>query len=173
MTRQTRLWSTAALLLLAASVTGFARRPAAPLTPRFNHVMLYVGDLEASIAFYTKAFDVRVTQRIDTLRVTRPDGSEATNAVRMAFLRFPGQDFVLELAERRVPNAGPAPFYQHLGVDVADIEAAARRVQTAGGRDWSGISTVRTNRGPVARNGFFKGPDGEMVELMQLVQGEF
>ena len=46
-------------------------------------------------------------------------------------------------------------------------------MQTAGGRDWSGISTVRTNRGTVARNGFFKGPDGEMVELMQLVQGEF
>jgi len=173
MTRRTRLWPAAALLLLAASVTGFALRPAAPLTPRFNHVMLYVGNLEASIGFYTKAFDVRVTQRIDTLRVTRPNGAESTNAVRMAFLRFPGQDVVLELAERQVPNAGAPPFYQHVGVDVGNIETAAARVQAAGGRDWSGISTVRPNGGTVARNGFFRGPDGEMVELMQLVQGEF
>ncbi|MGE0443348.1 MAG: VOC family protein, partial [Gemmatimonadales bacterium] len=160
------------LPLLAVSLTGSAPRPA-PLSPRFNHVMLYVGNLDASIAFYTRAFDVRVSERIDTLRVTRPNGTEATNAVRMALLRFPGQEFVLELAERQVPNAGAPPFYQHLGVDVADIDAAAARVQAAGGRDFTGVSTVRTNRGTVARNGFFRGPDGELVELMQVLEGEF
>lgn len=172
-TRFARLWHVAALLLLGAGLTGFAIRPAAPLQPRFNHVMLYVSDLDASIAFYTRAFDLAVTQRIDTLRVTRPDGSETTRAVRMALLKFPGQDFVYELAERRVQDDGTSPFFQHVGVDVADIEAAAARVQAAGGRDFSGLSTVRTSGGTVARNGFFKGPDGEMVELMQVLRGEF
>jgi catechol 2,3-dioxygenase-like lactoylglutathione lyase family enzyme len=135
--------------------------------------MLYVSDLDASVAFYTRAFDLTVTQRIDTLRVTRPDGSETTRAVRMAFLKFPGQDFVYELAERRVQSDGTSPFFQHVGVDVADIEVAATRVRAAGGRDFSGVSTVRTSGGTVAKNGFFKGPDGEMVELMQILQGEF
>lgn len=163
----------ATLLLLAGGLTGFVLRPAAPLQPRFNHVMLYVSNLDASIAFYTRAFPVTVTQRIDTLRVTGPDGSEATRPARMAFLKFPGQDFVFELAERRVQDDGMSPFFQHVGVDVADIDAAAARVQAAGGRDFSGVSTVRTNGGTVARNGFFKGPDGELVELMQMVRGEF
>jgi len=172
-TRRTRPWQVAAILLLASGLTGFVLRPAAPLQPRFNHVMLYVSDLDASIAFYTRAFDLSVSQRIDTLRVTRPDGSEATRAVRMAFLKFPGQDFVYELAERRVQDDGTSPFFQHVGVDVADIEAAAARVQAAGGRDFSGLSTVRTSGGTVAKNGFFKGPDGEMAELMQVLQGEF
>jgi len=172
-TRPTRrTWQVAALLLLGVALTGFALRPA-PLQPRFNHVMLYVSDLDATIAFYTRAFDLKVTQRIDTLRVTRPDGTERTSPVRMAFLRFPGQDFVYELAERKVQDDGTSPFFQHVGVDVADIEAAAARVQSAGGRDFSGISTVRTSGGTVARNGFFKGPDGELVELMQVLQGEF
>jgi catechol 2,3-dioxygenase-like lactoylglutathione lyase family enzyme len=161
------------LLLLGIGLTGFSLRPTAPLQPRFNHVMLYVSDLDASIAFYTRAFDLTVTQRIDTLRVTRPDGAETMRAVRMAFLKFPGQDFVYELAERRVQDDGTSPFFQHVGVDVADIEAAATRVHAAGGRDFSGVSTVRTTGGTVARNGFFKGPDGEMVELMQVLQGEF
>lgn len=171
--RRTRVWQVAALLLLGGGLAAFAPRPTAPLSPRFNHVMLYVSNLDASIAFYTKAFDLTVAQRIDTLRVTRPDGSEAARPARMAFLKFPGQDFVFELAERRVQDDGISPFYQHLGVDVADIAAAAARVQAAGGREFSGISTVRTSGGTVARNGFFKGPDGEMVELMQVLQGEF
>ncbi|MGE0554449.1 MAG: VOC family protein [Gemmatimonadales bacterium] len=172
-TRRPRIWHVAALILLGGALTGFSLRSTAPLQPRFNHVMLYVSDLDASIAFYTRAFDLKVTQRIDTLRVTRPDGAERTSPVRMAFLRFPGQDFVYELAERRVQDDGTSPFFQHVGVDVADIEAAAARVQAAGGRDFSGISTVRTSGGTVARNGFLKGPDGEMVELMQVLEGEF
>jgi catechol 2,3-dioxygenase-like lactoylglutathione lyase family enzyme len=167
------MWLVTAFLLLGAGLTGFSPSPAAPLQPRFNHVMLYVSDLDRSIAFYTKAFDLTVAQRIDTLRVTRPDGSEVTAPVRMAFLKFAGQDFVFELAERRVQDDGTSPFFQHVGVDVADINAAAARVQAAGGREFSGLSTVRTRGGTVARNGFFKGPDGEMVELMQVLQGDF
>ncbi len=135
--------------------------------------MLYVADLEASIAFYTRAFGVEVTQRLDSLTIVAPDGSESARSVRMAFLKFPGQEFVLELSEQEVATDGPAPFYQHLGIDVTDIESAATRVQEAGGRDFTGIRTVRATGGIVARNAFFRGPDGEVLELMQMVQGEF
>jgi predicted enzyme related to lactoylglutathione lyase len=91
----------------------------------------------------------------------------------MAFLKFPGQEFVLELSEQQLAADGPAPFYQHLGIDVPDIEAAATRVQEAGARDFTGIQTVRATGGIVAQNAFFRGPDGEILELMQMIEGEF
>jgi catechol 2,3-dioxygenase-like lactoylglutathione lyase family enzyme len=161
-----------ALAGVVASLTAFAPARQAALSPRFNHVMLYVSDLDASVAFYTKAFDLNVAQRITELTVTGADGRPVTRPVKMALLRFPGQEFVLELAERTVGSGAVSPHYQHLGVDVRDIVAAAERVKQAGGRDFSGIQTVRAV-GTVARNAFFKGPDGELVELMELVSGEF
>jgi hypothetical protein len=106
--------------------------------------------------------------------VTGANGAPSARPVKMALLKFPGQEFVLELAERPVSSStAPAPFYQHLGVDVGDIAAAAERVRNAGGRDPSAIQTVRTSGGTVAKNMFFRGPSGELVELMQIVSGEF
>jgi|GEM_PF-4795937 len=45
------------------------------VSPRINHVMLYVSNLEKSIGFYTRAFDLQVTNRLDTLIATQPDGT--------------------------------------------------------------------------------------------------
>ena len=163
----------ALIVALVAVLTGFALRPAPELSPRFNHVMLFVSDLEASIEFYTTAFDIEVTQRIDSITVQNFDGSEQRVPVQMAFLKFPGQEFVLELSEQAPPVEGPGAFYQHLGVDVVDIEAAADRAVAAGARNFSGVRTVRATGGVVAMNAFFVGPDGELLELMQMVEGEF
>jgi catechol 2,3-dioxygenase-like lactoylglutathione lyase family enzyme len=171
-----------ALLLLCVSV-GQAQQASAlrvgtpvraTLTPRFNHVMLVVSNLDSSIAFYTTAFDLEIAQRLTELRVTDANGAQRVRPVKMALLKFPGQEFVLELAERPAPSTtGAAPYYQHLGVDVHDIAAAAERVRKAGGRDPSAIQTVRTSSGTVAKNMFFRGPSGEVIELMQVVAGEF
>ena len=163
----------AAFLLAGAVLTGFALRPAEQLSPRFNHVMLYVSDLDASIAFYAEAFGVRVSNRVDSLTVVAPDGTETHNRVRMAMLRFADQEFVLELSEQPAPGGGGAALYQHLGVDVTDIEAAAERVQAVGATEFSGIRTVRAHGLGVAHNAFFRGPDGELLELMQMVEGVF
>lgn len=149
-------------------------RPGAALSRRFNHVMLFVADLDSSIAFYTAALDLRVAQRISELTVTGPNGAPSARPVKMALLKFPGRDFVLELAERPAPaSAGAAPHYQHLGVDVRDIAAAAERVRKAGGQAPTPIQTVSTSNGTVAKNMFFRGPSGELVELMEIVSGEF
>ncbi|MCA6079127.1 VOC family protein [Fulvivirga sedimenti] len=168
--RQALLFLTlSAMLLIAATYTGKQKA----LSPRFNHVMLYVSDIDASIEFYTRAFDLEVTQRITSLKVLQPDGTETTNTVNMAFLKFPGQDFVFEMAERSVEDNGISPFFQHLGVDVKNIEKAAQRVLDAGGKDYTGVRTVRTNLNTSAKNAFFKGPDGESIELMEIMSGEF
>ena len=170
--RNVRLTAVAAIATIIIAVSAFAPAKEAPLSPRFNHVMLIVSNLDSSITFYTAAFDLKVAQRITELKVT---GASGTNArpVKMALLKFPGQEFVLELAERPAPSTGPAPYYQHVGVDVRDIAAAAERVRNAGGQNPSAIQTVSTSSGTVAKNMFFRGPSGELVELMQIVSGEF
>jgi len=172
--RSVRLTAVAAFATIIVAVSAFAPAKKAALTPRFNHVMLVVSNLDSSIAFYTTAFDLQVAQRITELRVTGANGNQNARPVKMALLKFPGQEFVLELAERPTPpTTGPAPYYQHLGVDVKDIAAAAERVRQAGGRDPSAIQTVSTSSGTVAKNMFFRGPSGELLELMQIVSGEF
>jgi catechol 2,3-dioxygenase-like lactoylglutathione lyase family enzyme len=172
--RNVRLTALAALATIIIAVSAFAPEKEAALTHRFNHVMLVVSNLDSSITFYTTAFDLQIAQRITELRVTGANGAQSARPVKMALLKFPGQEFVLELAERPAPSTtGPAPYYQHLGVDVHDIAAAAERVRKAGGRDPSAIQTVSTSSGTVAKNMFFRGPSGELVELMQVVSGEF
>ncbi len=144
------------------------------LSPRFNHVMLYVSDLEASVDFYTKAFDLEVTNRLDSLRITLPDSTQVEAKVNMAFLKFPGQDFVYEFSERaNYPDSAlVGDYFQHLGVDVLDIETAFQRALDAGGVLMAPIRTVE-GKGVAAKNAFFRGPDGEVVELMQMLSGEF
>lgn len=167
--RRTALWA----ILPGLALASIAWQPqAAPTTPRFNHVFLAVANLDSSVAFYTRAFDVKVTQRLTTLTITRPDGTTANVDVKMAFLKFPGQDFVFELGERKITDDGISPVFQHVGVDVTDIARAADRVKAAGGRDFSGINVVE-GQGVKAKTAFFKGPDGENVELMEIVSGEF
>ena len=157
---------------VAIAASAWRSPPAVPLSPRFNHVMLYVSNLDSSVAFYTRAFDLDVAQRITSLTVTRPDGSTAAREVKMAFLKFPGQEFVFELAEREVEDDGISPVFQHVGVDVTDIDAAAERVKAAGGQGLNGIAIVEA-QGVKTKTAFFKGPDGENVELMQILSGTF
>ena len=174
--RNFRLTALAAVATIIIAVSAFAPAKEAPLSPRFNHVMLVVSNLDSSITFYTAAFDLQVAQRITELTVTGADGAPSARPVKMALLKFPGQEFVLELSERpatATTPTGPAPYYQHVGVDVRDIAAAAERVGKAGGRSPSPIQTVRISTGTVAKNMFFRGPSGELVELMQVVSGEF
>jgi catechol 2,3-dioxygenase-like lactoylglutathione lyase family enzyme len=175
LTRHVRLTAAAAFATIVIAAAAFVPAKDAALSPRFNHVMLLVSNLDSSITFYTAAFDLQVAQRITELSVTGANGTPSARPVKMALLKFPGQEFVLELAERPASTSatGPMPYYQHLGIDVRDIAAASERVRKAGGRDPSPVQTVRTSSGTVAKNMFFRGPSGELLELMQIVSGEF
>jgi catechol 2,3-dioxygenase-like lactoylglutathione lyase family enzyme len=170
--RSARLAGLAVLAAVPLTLAAFSSRRTVALSPRFNHVMLYVTNLDSSLAFYTTAFDLKVAQRLDSLGVTGPDGAAVTRPVRMALLRFPGQEFVLELAERPASAGAASPHYQHLGVDVRDIVAAGERVRRAGATELTPVQTVRAGT-TVARTRFFRGPSGERVELMEIVAGEF
>ena len=77
-----RIVLVATLGVMAIAASAWRSRPAAPPSPRFNHVMLTVANLDSSVAFYSRAFDLEVTQRITSLTVTRPDGAAAARAAR-------------------------------------------------------------------------------------------
>ena len=147
--------------------------PHQALSPRINHVMLYVSNLENSIDFYTRAFDLKVTNRLDTLIAVQPDSTEVIRTVTMAFLKFPGQDFVFELAEHAADTSSrPAFLFQHVGVDVKDIDAAYKRAIDAGATELLPVRKVKA-KGIEAKQAFVGGPDGERIELMQIISGEF
>jgi catechol 2,3-dioxygenase-like lactoylglutathione lyase family enzyme len=160
------------LILVIVSCTNNNQHQA--ISPRVNHVMLYVSDLEKSIQFYTQAFDFEVTNRLDTLIATQPDGTELVRPVKMAFLKFPNQDFVFELSEQvaDTTNRPVAFLFQHVGIDVQDIDAAYSRAMGAGAEALLPVRVVKA-KGVEAKQAFVGGPDGERVELMQIMAGEF
>ncbi len=163
----------ASLLVLALS-TCTNQNQHQSISPRVNHVMLYVSDLDKSIQFYTQAFDFQVTNRLDTLIATQPDGTALVRPVKMAFLKFPNQDFVFELSEQvaDTTNRPVAFLFQHVGIDVLDIDAAYSRAIRAGAESLLPVRIVKA-KGIEAKQAFVGGPDGERVELMQIISGEF
>jgi catechol 2,3-dioxygenase-like lactoylglutathione lyase family enzyme len=160
-----------AILITACSTTKM--KTGNLLTPRLNHLFLSVANIDSSLAFYTKAFDLTVTNRLTQLKIEQADSSFKRD-VKIDFLRFAGQDFVLEISERpaaTVVSSG-TQLYQHLGVEVKDIIFAFKRVQDAGGKVTIPIRTVRTNNLEV-KQAFFHGPDGELIELVQVLLGRY
>lgn len=145
-----------------------------PLSPRVNHVMLLVSNIDASVEFYTKALGLEVTNRITSLTIENADGTSIEIDVKMAFLKFPGQDFVYEMSENssddKIEPAGV--LFQHVGIDVKDIDAALKRALDTGAELVVPVRTVSA-LGVKAKNAFVKGPDGELIEFMQLLEGEF
>ena len=144
-----------------------------PLSPRFNHVFLNVSNMDRSVAFYTAAFDLEVTKTIKTIKRTPEGGETGEFDIHLTLLKFPGQDFVLEIGENpEFKAANNGANYTHLGIDVKDIEAASERVLKAGGILSRPLSLVETED-ITAKNIFFLGPDGETIELMQMISGDF
>ena len=66
--------------------------------------------------------------------------------IDLAFLKFPGQDFVYEMGEGVVEDSNGKPsHFQHVGFDVEDIETALQRALDAGGELLSPVRLVECN----------------------------
>ena len=143
--------------------------------PAFNHIYLGVHNIDSSIAFYTRAFDLKVTYRISQLDITQTD-SAFKRVVNIAFLKFPGQDLVYELGERSDKSdttIRTGNLYQHVGVEIKDVTATLKRVLEAGGKLAVPIRQVRTNGGLTIKQAVVKGPDGESIELVEIISGDY
>ena len=123
---------------------------------RLLHTMLRVGDLDASIRFYTDVLGMELLRRKDF-----PDGR-----FTLAFLGYGDEsaNTVLELThnwDTSTYNLGDA--YGHIAIGVEDVYAACERIRRSGGK-------VVREPGPMKHGStvlaFVEDPDGYKIELL-------
>ncbi|MDY4510490.1 lactoylglutathione lyase [Streptococcus hyovaginalis] len=119
------------------------------------HTCIRVQDLEASIAFYTKAFPLEEVRRKDF-----PD-----HQFTLVFLKTPNDDFEIELTY----NYGHGAYdigdgYGHLAVGVDDLEEAHEAHVEAGFE----VTELKGLPGQEPHYYFVKDPDGYKVEVIRL-----
>lgn len=122
---------------------------------RMIHTCLRVMDLEASEAFYQKAFNFEIARKKDF-----PE-----HKFTLSYLTAPGGGFELELtynydqAEPYVIGNG----YSHLAVGVEDLEASHQRHSELG----LNPKPLKGLPGQPARFYFLEDPDGYLVEVVR------
>jgi len=123
---------------------------------RLLHTMIRVGDLDASIAFYSDVLDMKLLRRKDF-----PDGK-----FTLAFLGY-GEESdtcVLELTHNwDTPEYELGNGFGHIAIEVDDVYAACETIRAQGGN-------VVREPGPMKHGttvlAFVEDPDGYMIELL-------
>lgn len=125
---------------------------------RFLHTMLRVGNLDASIAFYTDIFGMQLLRKSDY-----PDGR-----FTLAFLGYgdESENTVLELTHNwDTDHYNIGDGYGHIAIAVDDAYQACEKIKQQGGN-------VVREAGPMQHGStviaFVEDPDGYKVELIQI-----
>jgi catechol 2,3-dioxygenase-like lactoylglutathione lyase family enzyme len=140
-----------------------------------NHTSFTVSDVERSIAFYS---DLLGLELVVTVRRQRPWIKEMTRFsdadLKIAALRLPGSDHMLELIEYMSPRGTDARKIPtndvgatHICFRVTDIDAVYERLRNEGVEFNSPPVTVDELPSPGARCCYFRDPDGIPLELAQ------
>ncbi len=122
------------------------------------HTMLRVGDLDASIAFYTNLLDMDLLRKKDF-----PSGR-----FTLAFLGYgdEAEHTVLELTHNwDTDSYEHGDAYGHIAIGVEDVYATCAQIKSKGGR-------VVREAGPMLHGktvlAFVEDPDGYKIELLSL-----
>ena len=123
---------------------------------RLLHTMLGVGNLSASITFYTEVMGMRLIRQHDY-----PDGK-----FTLAFLGYGDEasNTVLELTHNWDTDSYQlGNGFGHLAIEVPDVYAACERIRHAGGK-------IVREPGPMKHGStilaFVEDPDGYKLELL-------
>jgi catechol 2,3-dioxygenase-like lactoylglutathione lyase family enzyme len=121
-------------------------------TQGLTHIHLIVRDLERAVTFYTRTFGLKEQFR---------EGRS------MVFLNTPGRDDMITLNEdpRAAGVAGVNGGVDHFGFRLgaaADIDAAVREVEAAGG-----TLIQRGEHAPGVPFAYVRDPDGYVLELIR------
>jgi len=125
---------------------------------RLLHVMLRVGDLDRSIAFYTDVLGMTLLRRKDYEQ----------GRFTLAFLGYgpESETTVLELTHNwDTPSYELGTAYGHLALGVDDIHGACGHIAERGGRVVRPPGPMKHGSTVIA---FIEDPDGYKVELIQL-----
>jgi lactoylglutathione lyase len=123
----------------------------------YLHTMLRVGNLEQSIAFYTKLLGMKELRRADY-----PDGK-----FTLVFLGYGGEDShtVLELTYNYgVEHYEQGTAFGHLALGVPDIHATCEQLRFAGAKITREPGPMKFGRTVIA---FIEDPDGYKIELIE------
>jgi lactoylglutathione lyase len=124
---------------------------------RFLHTMLRVGDLNRSVAFYTKQLGMKELRRRDV-----PDGKYS-----LAFVGYGDEDSnsVVELTYNYgVDKYEQGTAFGHLAIGVPDVAATCEKVRAGGGKVTREAGPVKFGTTIIA---FVEDPDGYKIELVQ------
>ena len=123
---------------------------------RLLHTMLRVGNLDASIEFYTGVLGMKLLRRKDY-----PDGE-----FTLAFIGYGDEDqnSVIELTH----NWGTDRYdlgdgYGHIAIEVDDVYSAADEVKNLGGKVIREAGPMNAGTTIIA---FIEDPDGYQIELL-------
>ncbi len=126
---------------------------------RFLHTMLRVGDLDRSVGFYTKMFDMKELRRRDV-----PDGKYT-----LAFLGYgdgnaSGQGEIELTYNYGVETYDQGTAFGHLAIGVPDVAATCEKIRATGGKITREAGPVKFGTTIIA---FVEDPDGYKIELIQ------
>ena len=119
----------------------------------FHHVAIRVFDFEASVRFYTEVLGFAE-------RVRWGEGNGR------GILLDTGDGNYLEIFAGGAPGAKPEGAFLHVALRSDDVDAAIEVARAAGMEVTLEPKDVSLGEVP-ARIAFFKGPDGEIIELFQ------
>lgn len=124
---------------------------------RILHTMLRVGDLQASIAFYTEVLGMRLLRQKDY-----PEGR-----FTLAFVGYQDEadGAALELTHNwDTDSYDLGTGYGHIAIEVADVYAACEKIRARGGN-------ITREPGPMKHSttvlAFVEDPDGYKIELLE------
>src|SRR5271154_6136254 len=124
---------------------------------RILHTMLRVGNLESSIAFYTKVLGMKVLRQQDY-----PEGR-----FTLAFIGYGDEtkEAVLELTHNWDTNAYQiGTGYGHIAIEVHDVYRACEEVKRRGGKVTREAGPMKHGKTVIA---FVEDIDGYKIEFIQ------
>jgi lactoylglutathione lyase len=129
------------------------------MSGKFLHTMIRVGDLDRSVAFYTRLLGMKELRRRDV-----PDGKYT-----LAFLGYgegnkEGQGEIELTYNYGVEKYELGNAFGHLAVGVPDVKAACEAVRNGGGKVTREAGPVKFGTTVIA---FVEDPDGYKIELIE------
>ena len=129
-----------------------------PIVTGIHHVAIRASNFDATVGFYAKTLGFR-----EVMRWGEGNGR--------AVMLDSGKGNCLEVFAGGTDAPKPEGALLHLAFNCDDIDAAIERVRAAGAQITMEPATVQVDSKPKAmsiRLAFFKGRDGEVIELFKL-----